>query len=224
MKIKRFKLFLFTLALVAASAATCKFPKIHYQITDAYAAKSNIKNDIKKVLSLKEKNYQNLTLKYFGDSISAKYENDNSLWHARQRIAQTTHKALKKQKLSDEDYYFLTVTLPCTESESDYKFDRSGQMPSDFSDTFDIYSKSRKTKCHFEYAVRYSTDFAKTTVGERDSIIIKIKEGMRDFVKNSPLDPADKKYLKKLKKHLNKLIEENTCSNMELVVFQCAGN
>lgn len=164
----------------ASPAATASYKKL-------------TKSDIKKVLSLKVKDYQDLTLKEFSNSMSKIYEENRSVWKARQRVGFSLTDALKEEmKLSEEDYRFLTITIPCTESESTYPKDRASQTPPDFAGSFDLYSKIKKTKCHFEYCVGYSADFTKTTVGERDEIIFNIINGMEDFVEKSTDDPAKK--------------------------------
>lgn len=183
-------------------------------------ASARMKADMDKILSLKVNGYQNQTLEEFSNYISARYEEDDSIWSARQRIGLMS-KAAETLKLSGEDYNFLTVTLPCTESESDYKYDRAGQTPPGFSDMFDVFSKTRKTKCHFEYAVTYSADYTKITVGQRDSVILNVKNGMKRFVKKSTLDPVNKNYRKQMKKHLNQLVSENSSTDLKLDVFQC---
>lgn len=181
------------------------------------------KSDIQKVLSLKMKDYQDLTLKEFSDYLSDMYEKNNSIWKARQRFAYFSDAHKKAMKLSENDYRFLTITIPCTEAESTYERDRVGQIPPDFSGRFDLYSKSLRTMCHFEYCVQYSADFEKITVGERDAVILKVKKGMENFVKKSAVDPAKKEFEQQINKKLDALIEKNTNSKIELKVYQYPG-
>ncbi len=127
-------------------------------------------------------------------------------------------------KLSEEDYRFLTITIPCTESESTYPKDRASQTPPDFARSFDLYSKSKKTKCHFEYCVGYSADLTKTTVAERDQVILNIINGMENYIDKTTIDPATKKFNQKINKKLDTLLKKNATPKMELKVLQYPGN
>lgn len=183
--------------------------------------KSRIKSDIKKILSLKVNGYQELTLKEFSDYLSETYKNKHSIWKARQRTSFESVDAQRKAgKLSEDDYRFLTVTIPCTESESTYPSDRASQTPPDFARSFDIYSKSERSICHFEYCVGYSADFTKTTIGERDEVILNIIKGMENFVKETTIDPSKDEFHIKINKKLETLLKKYAVPGIELKVFQ----
>lgn len=192
--------------------------------SDAASSKNLTKSDLKKVLSLKVKDYQDLTLKEFSDSISKIYEENHSVWKARQRAARyLTDDKKKEMNLPIDDYNFLTITIPCTDSESTYPKDRSSQTPPDFFRSFDIYSKSKKTSCHFEYCVGYSTDLTKTTVGERDEIILNIINGMENFVETTTIDPVKKDFHKKINKKLDRLLKKYATPEIKLKVLKYPG-
>lgn len=223
---KKYFLYCIQLTLFIIIASMPKISLEFLPTTTVHAAyKKPIKSDIKKVLSLKVNGYQDMTLKDFSNYMSKIYEKNRSIWKARQRIARCNITTLtdaqkKSMKLSEDDYRFLTITIPCTESESTYSRDRVNSTPPDFTRMFDIYSKSKDTLCHFEYCVRYSTDFSKITVGKRDEIILNIIKGMEDFVKKSTVDASKKAFNKKINKKLDTLLKKYATPEVKLEVFQ----
>lgn len=183
----------------------------------------NIPSDVKKVLTLKTDSYKDLTAKEFRDYLSERYEADHELWKARQRCAYLNRKELQK-KLSQADYLFLTVTLPCTESESTYPHDRTGSIPPDFGDRFEaIDYPKRGTTLSFEWTVRYEINASKLTIRERDNRIVHIQRKMAEFIENTPKDTdiGTMKYLKKMRHCLDRLIEETSSPDMKMTVFEC---
>lgn len=186
---------------------------------------SSIADDIKKVLSLKTAGYQDYKLQDFSDYISQCYENDQSVWKAKERLSHTDCKELKTQ-LSEEDYYFITVTLRCTEAESVYPYDRTGNIPPDFGARFQLPDPKRRTTASFEWAVRYEASDPDLTIGQRDRIIINILQGMDEFVKSTSesADTGSMRYLKKLRKCLDGLLSKNSGYGLDMTVFQCMGD
>lgn len=177
---------------------------------------------IKKILTLKADGYQNFRLEDFLDYTASRYEDDHSLWKAKNRLAQEDRSRLK-ELLSSEDYHFLTVTLPCTESESTYPSDRVGNIPPDFGSCFDLPYPRYGTSVHFEWCVRYEPSDPDLTVGQRDEIIINILHGMDAFVADTPEDTniGSTAYLKKMRRCLKELITKNSGRGLNMTLFQC---
>ncbi len=185
-------------------------------------ASGSTADDVKKVLSLKTAGYQEYNLKDFSDYISQRYENDRSVWKAKERLAHADNSVLKTL-LTDEDYYFITVTLPCTQAESTDPHDRTGNIPPDFGARFQLPYPKHKTITSFEWAVRYEPSDPDLTVGQRDQIIINVLQGMEKFVENTSesADTGSMQYLKKLRKCLDGLLSENKDQGLNMTVFQC---
>lgn len=188
----------------------------------AETTSSSIPAYIRQVLSLKTNGYQDRKLKDFYNDVTQQYENDPSLWEAKNRLFQKGCSQLKSQ-LSEEDYLFLTVTLPCTESESDYPRDRTGNLPPDFSRQYDLPYPELRTSVHFEWCVRYEPADPELTVGQRDALIINIIHGMDAFMADTPehTDIGSTAYQKKMRQRLKQLIKENSGRGLDMTIFQC---
>jgi len=180
---------------------------------------------VKKVLTLKTRDYKDYNLAEFSDYVSQRYETDNSLWKARQRLMAYMNEETKKN-LSKEDYEFLHITLPCTESESTYPHDRAGSIPPGFGCQFQVPYPKHKTMRLFEWHVQYQVNNPDMTIRERDRLILNVENGMQEFVEKTLPDatPEAKSYLKKMRKRLNQLTEENSTSGLEMTVFKCSGS
>lgn len=179
---------------------------------------------VKKVLTLKTSDYQSMKLKDFFEYVTMQYESDRLLWEAKNRLAHTDLSQLKNQ-LSEEDYNFLTVTLPCTQSESTYPSDRVGNIPPDFGRRFQLPEPKRRTYVSFEWCVQYEPSDPDLTVGQRDQIILNIIHGMDAFVADTSenADVGSGNYLKKLRRRLDQLILENSGYGLDMTVIQCMG-
>ncbi len=194
----------------------------------SFASESGIPYEIpaavKKVLTLKTRDYKDHTLAEFSDYVSQRYETDNSLWKARQRLMAYMNEETKKN-LSKEDYEFLHITLPCTESESTYPHDRAGSIPPGFGCQFQVPYPKHKTMRLFEWHVQYQVNNPDMTIRERDRLILNVENGMQEFVEKTLPDatPEAKSYLKKMRKRLNQLAKENSTSGLEMTVFKCSG-
>ena len=177
---------------------------------------------IKKILTIKVKDYKNDTLSDFLDYTAQRYEADNSLWKASQGYW-TLLDEKTIQNLSREDYEFLTVTLPCTASESTYPSDRASRFPAGFGSSFDLAYPKRGTNLHFEWYVNYEIKNPKLTVGQRDQLILNVTYGMDDFLQNTPktTDIGSEEYLKEMSSCLERLAKENSKAGLEMTVFQC---
>ena len=179
---------------------------------------------IKKILTIKVKGYKNDTLSDFLDYTAQRYEADNSLWKASQGYwTLLDEKTIRN--LSREDYEFLTVTLPCTASESTYPGDRASRFPAGFGSSFDLAYPKRGTKIHFEWYVNYEIKNPELTVGQRDQLILNVTYGMDDFLQNTPktADIGSEEYLKEMSSCLKRLAKENSKAGLEMTVFQCQG-
>ncbi|MDE7311691.1 MAG: M56 family metallopeptidase [Eubacterium sp.] len=178
--------------------------------------------EVKKVLSLKVTGYKDYTLQQFFDYIGEQYEADHSLWKARQQLWKVLDEEAE-QNLSKEDAQFLDTTLPCTESESTYERDRVGTISPDFSARYELPYAKHGTTIGFEWAVRYKIKDPELTVGQRDQIILNVKNKMEEFVKSTweTDDIATMGYLKKVRSRLDQLVKENSSSGLEMTVFQC---
>lgn len=188
----------------------------------AAATSENIPVYVKKILSLKTGDYQSRKLKDFFEYVTLRYEADRSLWKAKNRLARKGCGQLKS-RLSDEDYHFLTVTLPCTERESTNPYDRTGNIPPDFGGRYELPYPEHGTRISFEWAVRYHPSDRDLTIGQRDQIIINIMHGMDQFVADTPenADVGSAGYLKKMRSRLNQLILENSGRGLDMTVIQC---
>ncbi len=184
-----------------------------------YDTEGSTSADVKKVLSLKTKGYKDYTLSEFLDYISRQYEEHHSIWEARQSLSINYE---MEKSLSKEDYEFLTTTLPCTESESTYTGDRVGNIPPDFSATYELPYPIHATTVLYEWAVQYKVKNADITVGQRDELVLNVKNGMNEFVENTS-GAGSKKYLKKMRRHLKKLVSENSRDGLEMTIFKCIG-
>lgn len=234
MKIKSYKAVLLSLTLTATTILTCSPGKMLFlDAESAYAATKKTKDDsvkkikdaLKKVLSLRVDGYEDMTLKEFGDFVAEQFENNHSIWRAKNRLAHIDFNVMGKY-LTQEELHFLETTLPCTYSESDNPNDRSvafQKFPATFGGSFDLYSKFRATTCHFEYSVRYMTDLTKTTVGERDSVVLKVEKGMKNFVEKTAIDPAKNEFAIKIDKKLDALLKKYATPEIKLEVFQYPG-
>lgn len=181
--------------------------------------------EVKKVLALKVKGYEDYTLQQFLDYIGEQYEADSSLWNARQKLWKVLDEKVE-QCLSEEDASFLHTTLPCTESESTYPKDRAGAIPPDFSVRYELPYAKLNTTVSIEWAVQYEIKDPKLTVGQRDKLILNVKNGMDEFVKSTSetADIAAPGYLKKIRSRLGRLVRENSGFGLEMTVFQCVSD
>ncbi len=181
-----------------------------------------LEKEAAKILSLKSGDYQSRKLKDFFEYVTLRYEADRSLWKAKNRLARKGCGQLKS-RLSDEDYHFLTVTLPCTERESTNPYDRTGNIPPDFGGRYELPYPEHGTRISFEWAVRYHPSDRDLTIGQRDQIIINIMHGMDQFVADTTenADVGSTDYLKKMRSRLNQLILENSGRGLDMTVIQC---
>uniref|UniRef100_N2A1J9 Peptidase M56 domain-containing protein n=1 Tax=Eubacterium plexicaudatum ASF492 TaxID=1235802 RepID=N2A1J9_9FIRM len=189
-----------------------------------YGPEDSIPAYVKNVLTLKTDDYQNMKLTDFFEYVTMRYEADQSLWEAKNRLAHEDYDRLKN-RLSEEDYNFLTVTLPCTERESTYPSDRVGNIPADFGGRYELPYPKLETLISFEWCVRYEPSDPDMTVGQRDRIILNVVHGMDAFVADTPksTDISSTDYLKKMRSCLDRLILENSGRGLDMTVFQCMG-
>ena len=190
------------------------------QDNTAYAA---LPAKLKKILTLKVKGYQNYTLSEFFDYMTKQYVADSDLWKASQSRAALLTDTDAIQRLSPEDYAFLTVTIPCTMSESTYERDRVGRLPAGFGGQFDLPYPRHRTRIHFEWYVQYEIQNPQLTVGERDQLILKVIRGMDEFVKTTPdtTDIGSESYIKNMRRHLKELIKETNGFGLKMTLVQC---
>lgn len=190
------------------------------QDNTAYAA---LPAKLKKLLTLKVKGYQNYTLSEFFDYMTEQYEADSDLWKASQSRAALLTDTDAIQRLSPEDYAFLTVTIPCTMSESTYERDRVGRLPAGFGGQFDLPYPRHRTRIHFEWYVQYEIQNPQLTVGERDQLILNVIRGMDEFVKTTPdtTDIGSESYIKNMRRHLKELIKETNGFGLKMTLAQC---
>lgn len=183
-------------------------------------SKKTLPKAIKKILSLKTKGYQDYTLKEFADYISRCYEKDHSLWKTRQNLHIDKE---TEENLTTEDYNFITTTIYCTESESGYSHDRAGNIPADFSRTYEFPYPKYATTLLFEWCVQYKIQKPVITVGQRDKLVLNVKNGMDEFMENVPNanNRASRKFLKKMRRHLKKLVKENNGQGLDMDIFFC---
>lgn len=185
----------------------------------------NLPARIRKMLTLKVKNYQNYTLSEFWDYVGDRYEADDSLWKASQGYFWILQDEKVMKNLSKEDYEFLTVTLPCTASESTNPHDRAGSFPPGFGGQFELPYPQMGTQVHFEWYAEYEIKNPDLTIGERDRLILNVIDGMHEFVEHTP-DTADigsKNYETQMRSCLERLVKENSGSGLEITVSQCMG-
>lgn len=184
--------------------------------------RSGLPAKIKKLLTLKTKDYKNYTLQQFFDYVTGRYVADEALWKASQGYG-TLLDEQTIRKLSEEEYTFLAVTLPCTISESTDPHDRVGSIPPGFGGHFDLPYEKHGTKVQIEWHVQYEIQNPKLTVGERDKLILNVINRMDEFVKRTP-DTADigtEDYTKSMRAYLKQLVKENSGSGLKMTVFQC---
>lgn len=176
----------------------------------------------KKVLSLKVQGYQDYTLQQFSSYITERYEADHSLWKARQQLWKALDEKAR-QNLTETDAQFLYTTLPCTESESAYPRDRTGSIPPSFSGRYELPYAKHGTTVSIEWAVQYETKDPQLSVGQRDRLVLNVKNGMAAFIKGSwkTADIGTMGYLKKVRKRLGQLVEENNGPGLKMTVYQC---
>ncbi len=185
----------------------------------------NLPARIKKLLTLKAKNYKNYTLSEFWDYTGERYEADDSLWKASQGYFRILQDEKVRKNLSKEDYEFLTVTLPCTASESTNPSDRAGSFPPGFGGQFDLPYPQMGTKMHFEWYAEYEIQNPDLTIGERDRLILNVIHGMHEFVEHTPdtADTGSQNYMTEMRSCLEQLAEENSGFGLEITVSQCMG-
>lgn len=61
------------------------------------------------------------------------------------------------------------------------------------------------------------------TVGQRDKLVLNVKNGMDGFMENVPdaNNRASRKFLKKMLRHLKKLVKENNGHGLDMDIFFC---